>query len=461
MNMTDGHTSYQLTDTDRGPNIPRAGKLIPEGDRVETCLKEVEGPPTPPGVRKFRSSAQPELGAIRVHRGKADDPDVAGTLVHGISTKTSHTVGSLLNPPQKTWFQQRLQELGETVYAKNQKAPLGRSHDQHAGLPTCYNDKTTFGVKTARGLTVRDIINPSKTAEEVEREAQEGHEAKMRSHSAHYVGEQIDRKYNWTHCSKDSVFGILTPHFNDGRNVGKTLHWLGETQKFYNPKTVWKRSGNREKLALHLGITNMRGNTWESPPHHTVGILLPPERQTSTAPAGIERKPLSESAQPAASQALTKPEDPEPVEPGTAMKTTRTLSQPRAVPDHFLTSSSLIGAVAEGPATSCGHTFGIPSVRSDLPAPRIRRVSDTTNYGDMSTVRDLLYPSVYALLGVHEENLFCPRSKNQIAEIFRNVGVNISEATFEEAWKLASMKHPAGEVCVENFRNALKEIKAM
>lgn len=52
-------------------------------------------------------------------------------------------------------------------------------------------------------------------------------------------------------------------------------------------------------------------------------------------------------------------------------------------------------------------------------------------------------------------------SSSQIAEIFRNVGVNISEEMFEEAWKLASMKHPAGEVCVEVFRNVLKEIKAM
>lgn len=52
-------------------------------------------------------------------------------------------------------------------------------------------------------------------------------------------------------------------------------------------------------------------------------------------------------------------------------------------------------------------------------------------------------------------------SPSQIAEIFRNVGVNISEEVFEEAWKLASMRQPAGEVCVEVFRNVLKEIKAM
>lgn len=49
----------------------------------------------------------------------------------------------------------------------------------------------------------------------------------------------------------------------------------------------------------------------------------------------------------------------------------------------------------------------------------------------------------------------------QIAEIFRNVGVSLPEETFEEAWKLASMKQPSGEVCVEVFRNTLKEIKAI
>lgn len=52
-------------------------------------------------------------------------------------------------------------------------------------------------------------------------------------------------------------------------------------------------------------------------------------------------------------------------------------------------------------------------------------------------------------------------SSLQITEIFKNVGVNISEETFEEAWKLASMKQPSGEVSVELFRNTLKEIKVI
>ncbi|XP_059195405.1 EF-hand domain-containing family member B isoform X2 [Centropristis striata] len=573
--MTEGKTSCQLKHKvkDRCPNIPKAGKCVPEGDRTEACLQEAARPPTPPVVRKFRNSNQPEPGAIRVHRGKANDPDVASTLVHGISTKSSLTGRSLLNPPQKTLFQHKLQELSEAVYGSSQKAPVGRSRDQHLGLPTWCNDKTTYGVKTVRGLDVREIINPSKTAEELQREAQEGHETYIRSHNAYFVGERIDRKYDWSHCGRDSRFGILTPHFNDGRSARKSLHWLGETQKFYNPKPVWKRSGNREMMAQQFGKTNnVRENTLNLPPDHTFGNLLLPDefgvgdlihftepgqflrgrdrqrslvnavrhhlkkanfhnfpsllqafrhydkagkgmidkedlqavcrqfqldvsrpvlddlmdycdtdkdglinflefanflnwkdkmpinireqciitndRPTNSAPANMERKSSPVSAQLPASQTLVKPEDLEPIKPGSSLKTLRTLRRPRAAPDHFMTSSSLIGAVSD-PSTSNSRTYGIPSVRCDLPAPRIKRVSDMNNYGDTSTAAHLLHPSVYDLRGVHEEHFFSPRNKTEIAEIFRNVGVDVPEETFEEAWKLASMKHPAGECLLE------------
>ncbi|XP_042346837.1 EF-hand domain-containing family member B [Plectropomus leopardus] len=584
MAMTDG-SSRQVKYVDTCPNIPVAGKLIPVGDRAKSCLQEEARPPTPPVVRRIRISNQSEPGDIRVHKGKANDPDVASTLVHGISTKSSLSSRSLLNPPQKTLFQHKLQELSEAVYASNKKAPLGRSHNQRVGLTSWNNDETTYGVKTVRGLDVREIINPSKTAEELEREAQEGHEAYIRSHNAYFVGERIDRKYDWSHYSKDGRFGILTPHFNDGRDLRKTLQWLGETQKFYNPKPVWKRSGTREKLELQIGKTNsVRKNTLNVPADHSFGIVLPPdefgvgdiihstepgkfargrdrqrslvnavrhhlkkinfcnfpsllqafkhydkaakgmidkedllavcrqfqldvsrpvlddlmdycdrdkdglinflefanflnwkdkmpinsreqciltnERQTSTAPANIEKKLPLESEQLSASQALIKPDDLESIKPGSSLKTLRTLRRPREAPDHFKTTSTLIGSVSD-PSSSNSRTYGVPSVRSDLPAPRLKRVSDTNNYGDTSTAANLLHPPVHALWGVHEEHFLCPRTKKEIAEIFKNVGVNMSEETFEEVWKLASMKHPDGEVCVDVFRNALKEIKAM
>ncbi|CAG6013818.1 unnamed protein product [Menidia menidia] len=510
---------------------------LPE-DSVSNGLKHKDKaqtipPPTPPEVRKFRNCNQPEPGAVRVHRGKANDPEVASSLVHGISTKSSLTSGSLLNPLQKTHVQQKLQELSESVYASRKKAPLGRSRDQRE-LPTWVNDRTTFGVKTLRELDACEIINPPKTSEELERETREGHDAYIRSHNAYFVGEQIDRKYDGGKYSKDSRFGIPTPHFTDGRNLGKTLQWIGEPKKFSNPNSVWRRSGNKEKLAQQIGeAVKMRENDLQLPPEHTFGMILPPEQFGageiihSTEPGQYVRGPdkmrslvnavrhhlkrvnfhnfpsllkafqhydkkgkgtidkedlrdacrqfqldvsdavleelmdycdtdkdglinfmefanflnwkdmmpinsqdqsalTKEPSQHPPSQALIRPEDLEPVAPGSSLKTLRTIRKPKEASYHFVTSSSLIGSVGKGPNAS---------------------ISDTINYGDLSTASDLLRPSVYARRG--------------IKEIFGKVGVNISEETFEEAWKLASMKQPSGQVCVQVFREVLRDIKAM
>lgn len=57
----------------------------------------------------------------------------------------------LLNPPENTSLQQKLQENSESVYASTQRAPLGRSHDQRPNLPPFCDDKTTYGSVTSRG----------------------------------------------------------------------------------------------------------------------------------------------------------------------------------------------------------------------------------------------------------------------------------------------------------------------
>uniref|UniRef100_A0A8C4TJB5 EFHB C-terminal EF-hand domain-containing protein n=1 Tax=Erpetoichthys calabaricus TaxID=27687 RepID=A0A8C4TJB5_ERPCA len=105
------------------------------------------------------------------------------------------------------------------------------------------------------------------------------------------------------------------------------------------------------------------------------------------------------------------------------------------------------------------RTCGIPSVRTDLAAPCIKRVSDRTNYGDESDVRGLVNPSLYTLKGVTEKHLFMSRSKSEIATVFHNIGMDIPEDTFQQVWNLASKQHPKGLVCIETFKNALNEIQ--
>ncbi|RVE55513.1 hypothetical protein OJAV_G00235520, partial [Oryzias javanicus] len=131
----------------------------------------------------------------------------------------------------------------------------------------------------------------------------------------------------------------------------------------------------------------------------------------SQKPRGRRKEHQSGPSEPAVELLPLKPEDLDSVRPSSTEKTVRTLRRTSAAPDQLVTSSSVIGAVRN---TADGRACGVPSVRSDLPAPPIKRMGDTTNYGDSSTAADLLHPSVHALRGVHEEHLLCPRSKEEV-----------------------------------------------
>ena len=68
-------------------------------------------------------------------------------------------------------------------------------------------------------------------------------------------------------------------------------------------------------------------------------------------------------------QALRSPEQP-------LTTADKTLSSPLTYNYH--TSSQMIKATVGGVPTHNYHTYGVPTIRSDLPAPRIRRVGDST-----------------------------------------------------------------------------------
>ncbi|XP_077431631.1 EF-hand domain-containing family member B isoform X2 [Vanacampus margaritifer] len=572
-----------MSDALRIAHMPRAGKRTPIGDRAATCFQDIKRPPTPPVVRKYHNSYRPGLGMSRVHHGIANDPKVADTLVHGLRTKLFPKVMTIVNPPPLTKFQQQLQEFSESVYTSQHKAPLGRGPDR-AGLPTWYNEGTRFGIKTHPDDNAGNVIYPPKTLGDLEKEEKEAHKVYVRSHNGYFVGEQIDRKYNY---NKDSCFGIKTHCQKGGHYVDRNLRWFGESTRLYHANPTWKRSpDSRQKLEQQIGSVNKnspsRGNNIELPPDHTFGLIIPQdkfnvadlihspkqpadkrvragERQRCLAIAvrnGLkrinwhnfpsllqafrhydkkgkgridkedlqevcrqfklnaseavledvmndcdldrdgfinflefanflnwkEKMPLDKRDQKLVMDAqfqtgsdcdlklrtsglpghgaLLKTDDLEPFRIGSLKKTVRTLRRCEPVSDHYITMASVIGAAAGEPQVSNTRTYGIPTVRTDITPPRIRRINDNVNYGDV-TALDLMLPSVYGRQGVYQDHFFCPRSKKEIAEIFGNVGANIPEETFEEAWKLASMRHPNGDVCVEAFLTVLQEIKVL
>ena len=60
----------------------------------------------------------------------------------------------------------------------------------------------------------------------------------------------------------------------------------------------------------------------------------------------------------------------------------------------------------------------MPSIRSDLPAPRVRRVDDWTNYGDVPGVWAVINPSVFSQHGVYEREVLEPRSRQEVQRCY-------------------------------------------
>uniref|UniRef100_A0A4X2M655 EF-hand domain family member B n=1 Tax=Vombatus ursinus TaxID=29139 RepID=A0A4X2M655_VOMUR len=568
---------------DRNPGWPCAGKLIPVGYRAETCLTEKWPPPlTPPTERKFYKARYPDPGTERIFYGRANDPDVSH-LTHGKKSDKSLKVGPLVNPPPISTFQQRFKERKESFYFSNRRAPLGRSHDQTQNLPECIDTvNTTFGVPIFREITARDLVNPPKSFEQVFEEAYQGHDLYIVSHNDYYVGEMKNRKYNPASFYRFQTFGEKTPHFNDGRTMAKSFHWLHELQMKKGSKIVSKRVDDfNEKFQHKLGkVWDPIEETMNVPPDHTFGIFLHPdeygagdliynrlpgqylrgkdreravfaavrqhlkkvnyynfdtlleafrhfdkngdglidkqELQRACSQMNLELdevlldelfdycdldkdgrinyqeftnflnwkdkmpikefeekilirgKKMSEDPQcllitgtelEGQVAPLIKPEDIVQEEPGKPMKTPRTISRPTdKVFADYKTSSSQINSVVGGISPMSIPTCGVPTIRSDVASPRYRRISDRTNYGDSGTAYTLLYPSIFSEKGVFERDFFKARSKDEIARILRNIGVNLTDENFEHVWNLASKKHHKGEVCVESVRNVLDEM---
>ncbi|XP_069504984.1 EF-hand domain-containing family member B isoform X2 [Ambystoma mexicanum] len=158
--------------------------------------------------------------------------------------------------------------------------------------------------------------------------------------------------------------------------------------------------------------------------------------------------------------ALVKPGDLTLREQADTGKTPKTLTRPTdRVANAYRTTSSAINAVVGGPSSAHYRTSGIPSVRTDIAVPRIRSVTDRTNYGDDANAFALLCPSVFSEKGVYAKDFFQSRSKEEMKCLFCNFGVSLPDDTFEHIWCLASQRHPKGEVCIESMRSVMDDLQ--
>ncbi|MBZ3891535.1 EF-hand domain-containing family member B [Sciurus carolinensis] len=442
---------------------------------------------TPPEAKKFFNYRYPPPGAERVFYGRANDPPVAPHLTHGIKSKITVTASSLINPQPITTFQQKMKDKKESIYFSNQRAPLGKSHDQKPGLPEGLDIiNTTFGTAIIRELSARDVVNPPKSFEEVFKEGEEGHDLYIVSHNDYYagVGDLIHNRPSGEclrgkdreraliaavrhHLKKFNYqnFDSLLAAFRHYDKASNGMIDKAELQEACDQANLHLDEKLLDELFDYCDVDNdglinflefANFLNWKETmvlKDYEEKVIIKGRKPDCANPAEAN---LEESEP----TLLIKPEDIVFKEPGSSEKTVRTLLRPSdKVSNHYKTTSSEINAVVGAVPSICYPIFGVPTVRCDIPAPRIRRISDRTNYGEEGNAYSLLHPTIFAQKGVFERDFFKTRSKEEIAEILCNIGVKLSEEEFENVWTLASKKHHRGEVCVENIRNVLDELQ--
>ncbi|CAH1790543.1 unnamed protein product [Owenia fusiformis] len=130
-----------------------------------------------------------------------------------------------------------------------------------------------------------------------------------------------------------------------------------------------------------------------------------------------------------------------------------------AMVDHR-TSASLINATVGGISTKDYRTYGVPTIRTDKAAPRIRRVCDRTNYGDESDAFGLVNPSIFSTRGLSEKDFLRARPKEEIRQVFTNIGVHMTLGDFDKIYDQAASFDPRGQVSIELFRSVLDQNEA-
>jgi hypothetical protein len=104
------------------------------------------------------------------------------------------------------------------------------------------------------------------------------------------------------------------------------------------------------------------------------------------------------------------------------------------------------------------RSFGLPTVRSDIPYKAFKSVADWRNFGDEPEACDLLYPSTNLEHGITELDFQQLRSREQIRNLFEKVGCTFKQGKFNTLYNRAAelCDSQDGQISVRAFLQSQK-----
>ncbi|KAF4324143.1 hypothetical protein BBO99_00001803 [Phytophthora kernoviae] len=401
-----------------------AGKISePQRDTTGLCLTFGQRPGTPEEIRRYRKSYFSEPGARIAHPGLVDDLKRIDPMTKFgiVTTGSEHVPEMLVSGPATEYQRINLAKL-ETNYASHKREPLGKTYSRGHVLPAhMQKPEFAFGMSGTFCESAKELLYPSTTAGLLN--SQQDEELYRRSHGSVAPGEQKNRGYGWEAAKINPAkhrFGVK-PIGNTGGEVAVIMN--PEMDESAIPPAVASHNlENKRTLYDHLGKPRHLGaaETDNLPNTRVFGVTT---QNSDSAWLCIQGEYSSEEQQP---------------------------------------DANLGRAVNHGwrNATADTRAFGIPTIRSDIPAPARRSVADGQNYGDDANAHALLYPEEFASSGVANAEFAQPRDQKYLRGLFGQIGHGVDDDDFELVWKQAtqSVRYTrAGEASIADYRDALND----
>uniref|UniRef100_A0A7S2VV15 EFHB C-terminal EF-hand domain-containing protein n=1 Tax=Chlamydomonas chlamydogama TaxID=225041 RepID=A0A7S2VV15_9CHLO len=419
-----GRDKYDPNNT--SPWIRPAGVSTAVQESAKDALTWQERPQTPPEQKKYRQSTVHEPGIIVRHYGAAEDPLPEGPFGDKTKSQPGESVSDYLKGYPNTEIGRWALERSEDVYASSKKEPLGKGFVRGYKIPDGLGTERPFGVvidakAKDRGNQAGTIIFPTDLPPEEENEAT--HTMYVRSHAAYAPGEQRRRNYDWDKTGvnpEDHRFGAVDK--DDYREGVRKALQPGLDQTAPQPAKVASKLHEDFKLSAtdYLGKTRKlgTGERPQLPPDHAFGM------------PSLRRGP----------------------EPGVEKLLHGAYTPEQQQPDADLGKSLREGWRNIAPE---GRTFGVPSIRTDIPLPKATSVSNTINYGNEPDALQLLRPPRSVERGIHEEHYMQLRPKDDVRELVKEADIEMDDATFDRVFEMAAQADgESQQCCLDTFFRA-------
>jgi hypothetical protein len=389
--------------TERIGQVPPAGRsiVVPLADTAERDVQPeiyFPAPPTPANERRYRKISHGP-GEIHVHYGLKDQHLPGEDFRYGIRGVKGSSTEAAMKAGQRFGVAEYQNSVAERVYESNKREPLGKPYIRGHNIRMLPEG---FGNKSGEPADAKMVLFPV----DQPADSQEVREMYRKSHNQFLPGERIARGYNFPEETKGDNFRYGKPEATMAEGAGAkiALNSAAEDDGHYKKTKFVQKTVEDYRNVQHTKImkkVNCKQGA-KGPPmptSHRYGIA-------SMVSAFTARSCILGY-----------------------------YSLPEQLPDQDLGVCTKPG---RRNVTTETRSFGIPSVRTDIPAPPPGRksIADPVSYGDECGCAALINPQRFDNKGVPDAEFLVRRPKEELRDIVYMVQYEMGE-DFDDLWDQA------------------------